>query len=51
MTTINHQRDQENFTGKSSFKKNIRFVFDDELKIEDARYDTMTKIIIKVQLI
>ena len=30
--------------------KNIRFDFDDELKIGDVRYDNMTKITIKVQL-
>ena len=32
------------------YKKNIRFDFDDELKIRDVRYKHLTKIIIKVQL-
>ena len=31
-------------------QKNIRFDFDDELKIGDVRYDNMTKKTIKVQL-
>ena len=33
-----------------SVRLNIRFDFDDELKIGDVRYDNMTKITIKVQL-
>ena len=32
------------------YNKNIRFDFDDDLKIGDVRYDNMTKITIKVQL-
>ena len=31
-------------------KENIRFDFDDELKIGDVKYDDLTKIAIKVQL-
>ena len=32
-------------------QKNIRFDFDDELKIGDVRYKHLTKITIKVQLV
>ena len=32
------------------YNKNIRFDFDDKLKIGDVRYDNITEITIKVQL-
>ena len=35
---------------KLCYNKNIRFDFDDELKIGDVRYKHLTKITIKVQL-